>query len=165
MIRKKPITYDAARLKMADLCARAEHCEHEIREKLFKQGLSSSDIDRLIDFLIENRFIDNSRYAAGFARDKVRFSRWGRNKVRQALALKRIPSATIREALEEIGEDDYLEALHRAAIAKARGLSLDDYDDRAKLYRHLLSRGFESALISSEIVRLRKEQKDADNDN
>lgn len=154
--KKKPITPEAARLKMADLCARSEHCEFEIREKLRKQGLPASEIDKILTFLIDNKFIDNNRFARSFTNDKVRFSSWGRNKIRQALALKRIPSAAITEALSEIDEKEYLNAIKRAGTSKAKNLDLKEYDDRIKLYRHLMSRGFESSLISKLINHLRK---------
>ena len=160
--RKKPITPDAARLKMADLCARSEHCEYEIREKLRKQGLPSAETDKIITFLIYNKFIDNERYARSFTNDKVRFASWGRNKIRQALALKRIPSSAIKEALNEIDEKEYLKAIQRAGISKVKSLDIEDYDDRLKLYRHLLSRGFESSLISKLIEYLRKRNKDSE---
>lgn len=154
--RKKPPTVEGARLRMADLCARAEHCEYEITEKLRRMQLSSSQIREVLDFLIQERFVDNARYAAAYARDKVRFSAWGRAKIRMYLASKRIPAALIADALNEIDDKDYAEALSRAACFKAKELDLSDYEDRTKLYRHLASRGFESALISREIGRLRK---------
>lgn len=148
MIKKKTVTPEAARLKMADLCARSEQCEWDIRQKLRKQGLNGGDIEKILDFLTENKFIDDYRFARSFTNDKVRFSAWGRNKIRQALALKRIPRSAITEALREIDEKDYLNALQRAGISKAKNLNLNDYDDKAKLYRYLISRGFESSLIS-----------------
>ena len=154
MLRKKPMSRDAALLKMADLCARAEHSSHEIREKLRRDAMSAADTDYIIDYLEQNRYIDNSRYARAFARDKVRFSAWGRNKIRAALAMKRIPSPEIREALDQIDPDDYLSAAFRAAQAKSRSLDISDYKDRMKLFRHLASRGFESGIISQAIREL-----------
>ncbi|MDE7412782.1 MAG: RecX family transcriptional regulator [Muribaculaceae bacterium] len=154
MIRKKPVTKEAACLRMADLCARAEHSSHEIREKLRRLGLFTHDIDSIIEYLEQNRYIDNSRFAKAFARDKVRFSGWGKNKIRAALAMKRISSSEIREAIEAIEEEDYNNAINRAAAAKAQGLDLNDYAQKAKLFRHLASRGFESSVISKAINRL-----------
>ena len=148
MIRKKPITKEAALLRMADLCARGERCAYEIREKLRKLIVPSSTANEIIEYLEENRYIDDLRFAKAYARDKVRFSGWGRNKIRMALAVKRISSSEIREALDELDEEEYLLSLTKAAEAKARTLDLTDYADRAKLYRHLASRGFESGLIS-----------------
>ena len=69
MIRKKPLTKEGALLRMADLCARGEHCSSEIREKLRKLMISASDANGIIDYLEENRYIDNLRFAKSFARD------------------------------------------------------------------------------------------------
>lgn len=150
----KPITPEAARIRMADLCARSEQCEADIRQKLYRMGLSSSEVQKSIEYLVEGRFIDNARFARAFARDKCRFSSWGRNKIRLGLIAKRISSADIAQGLDAIEEKDYLEALHRTASAKARGMDLkgpDARDNRIKLFRHILSRGFESDLASRAI--------------
>lgn len=160
MLRKKPISPEAARLRMADLCARGEHCEYEIAEKLRKLGQSSSDIKAILEFLEEGRFIDNARFASAFARDKVRFSGWGRRKIRMALAMKRISSADISEALESIDPRDYSEALSRAALSKSRSLDLEDYDDRNRLFAALARRGFEPDMISARIASIRRERKE-----
>ena len=151
MIRKKPITKEAALLKMADLCARGEHCAFEIREKLRKMQLAASDANEIVEYLEDNRYIDDSRFARAFARDKVKFSGWGKNKIRMALAMKRIPSAEISLALEEIDPEEYMAVAVNAAKAKARNLDLSDYNDKGKLYRHLASRGFEGSVISKAI--------------
>lgn len=156
MIRRKPVTPEAARLKMAALCARSEYCEYEIREKLWEMGLSRQNADEIIDYLIENRFVDNRRFARGFANDKTRFAGWGRRKTRQALALKRISQTDITDALENIDVKEYEATLRRVAESKTRTLDLSSYDDRIKLYRYLLSRGFESDIVTHLISAMRK---------
>ena len=156
MIRKKPITKDAALLRMADLCARGEHCSFEIREKLLKLRLPASETDEIISYLVSNRYIDDSRFARAFVRDKVKFSGWGRNKIRMALAMKRISASEIGEALEEIDPEEYEEVATNAARQKAKSLDLNYYNDKAKLFRHLASRGFESAIISKAIRKIKE---------
>lgn len=113
--------------------------------------LAASDANEIVEYLEENRYIDDSRFARAFARDKVKFSGWGKNKIRMALAMKRIPSAEISSALEEIDPEEYMAVAVNAAKAKARNLDLSDYDDKGKLYRHLASRGFEGSVISKAI--------------
>lgn len=160
MNKRKPLTPDAARLKMADLCARSEHCEFEIREKLRKKDLNPKEIDNIIQFLRDGKFIDDERFSRAFTNDKVRFAGWGRNKIRQALALKRIPSDIITQALSEIDEKEYLRSLQRVGTSKAKSLNLEDWDDRTRLYRHLLTKGYESSLITKLIAFLRKRIRD-----
>lgn len=156
---KTPVTPDAARLRMADLCARSEQCEADIRQKLYRLGLSSAEVQATVSSLIEDRFIDNARFARSFARDKCRFSAWGRNKIRLALAAKRISAQDIAQGLEAIDRKDYLDALKRTAMAKARTLDLkgeNAYENKLKLFRHILSRGFESELASKIIAQISK---------
>ena len=151
---RKPLGRHEALLMMADLCARSEQCAFEISRKLRLKGLSASDIEFVIDELVARRFIDEYRYARSFSRDKVRFSAWGRNKIRAALLARRIPSRTLSDAFAEIDDDDYVAAVARAAGAKSGSLDLSVPRDRLVLYRYLLTRGFESDIARREIERL-----------
>ena len=148
MLPKKVLSRDQALLRMADLCARSEQCPYDIRRKLLLKGMAAADVESVIAELSDRGFLDSARYAGCFARDKVKFAAWGRLKIRAALATKRIPSAQIAEALASIDDEEYLEVLHRAARAKVAFLDLSLRDDRAKLFRHLLSRGFEPDAVT-----------------
>lgn len=159
---KKPLSPEAARLRMADLCARSEQCEFDIRTKLLRLGLSKSDSEELLQFLRDNKFIDNSRFAVSFARDKCRFSFWGKNKIRLGLMAKRIPKTDIDNALREIDNKDYIDALRRVTLAKGRQLDLtgeNAREERLKLYRHILSRGFSSDLAAKAVESMVKRAK------
>ncbi len=140
--------------RMASLCARSEQCEADIAAKLHKAGLSRDDADSIMRRLRDDRFLDNRRFARAFASDKSRFAGWGRVRIRMALAMKRIPSDIVAEALDNIDDEEYMEAMRRTARAKTRTLDLSLRDDRNKLYRHLLSRGYESALAVKVIKEL-----------
>lgn len=159
----KKTSPEKALLKMSDLCARSEQCEADIRQKLYRMGLTSSEVQSVVSRLIADGFIDNSRFARCFARYKVRFCGWGRRKIRLGLMAKRMSSSDISEALESIEQQDYLDALRRVAATKAKGMDLtgeDARDNRLKLFRHLISRGFESEQASEairEIIRKVKE--------
>lgn len=145
--KKKKITLEEGRLFAADLCSRSEQCSSDIRRKLMRKGLSPSQIEEITEFLINNRFLSDERFAAAFAGDKVRFSGWGRNKIRYALAMKGIPRDVVRDALDSIDHKDYIDALKRVGAQKIKSLNIHDLADRQKFYRHMLSRGFEGELV------------------
>lgn len=148
------MTPDAAKLRMADLCARSEQCEADIRQKLYRLGLSSAEVQQIITQLIDEKFIDNARFARSFARDKCRFSCWGKHKIRLALATKRLSSDEIQQGLDAIEKSEYLDALKRTAAAKARTLDLNGenaHENRMKLFRHILARGFETDLATKAV--------------
>lgn len=157
MSERKPLTYEAALSRMASLCSRSEMCESEIRIKLHRAGMSAEETERVIDYLVERGFVDNARYARAFAADKSRFAGWGRNKIRMGLIAKHIDYPDISAALESIDHPRYAETLLKMARARSSGLDLSDRNDRAKLYRRLLSRGYESALVLSAIEHVAKE--------
>lgn len=148
MIRKKPADPEALLKRMASLCAKSEQCTFDISTKLYKAGLPAERREEIIRYLTANRYLDDARFAKAFASYKVRFSAWGKNKIKMALAAKRIPSAIVSEAIEAIDERDYAEALHKVVEAKKRDMDISDREQRAKIYRQLLARGFESSLIS-----------------
>lgn len=151
-MKRKP-TADEMLVRMAGLCAGAEQCSADIRSKILKQGFSAEEAERMIAYLRQNKYLDDTRYARAYAVDKVRFSAWGRMKIRMGLRAKGIGDSLVSHALANIPDADYREALDKALAAKARGLDLSDIKDRQKLYRHLASRGFESQLIIQAIRR------------
>ena len=151
MRRTKPADPDALLKRMAGLCARSEQCTFDISSKLYRAGLSKEKREEIIEYLTANRYLDDSRYARSFASYKVRFAAWGKRKIKMALAAKRIPSGLIQQALDDIDPDDYSDAAKRAVEAKKKELDLSVREDRVKLYRHLLSRGFESDIINKYI--------------
>lgn len=162
-LKKRPLDPEEAKLRMAGLCARSEQCEFDIANKLFKLGLSSHKVKEIINFLKDEKFLDNLRYAKSFASDKCRFSRWGKYKIRMTLATKRISSADISCALDRVPEEDWELAVMEAAIVKSKSLNFEGenaYKEKVKLYRHLLSRGFESERAMRAVKKIVKESKD-----
>lgn len=144
-------------VRMAGLCAGAEQCSADIREKVLKKGFSEEVAEKIVAYLVKNRYLDDARYARAFAADKVRFSGWGRIKVRMHLKARRLPDPVIEEALAYVGAEEYLQSLRKVLAAKAKSLDLADVDDRRRLYRHLASRGFESPVVVAEIRKFIRE--------
>ena len=138
--------------KAATYASRCEHCESEVREKLLTWGGTSEETDEIIAYLIEERYIDNQRYANSYAKDKFRFNHWGRYKISMMLRSKDIESEIIEEALEQINDEEYLEKLQQILRDKLRSLKYSsEYEKKGKLFKFAQSRGFESGAISKVI--------------
>lgn len=158
--RKHAITEEEARERAAAVCVRCETCEWELRTKFDRWGLDRAQADRVIAFLYEDKFIDDQRFARAFTNDKIRFSGWGKLKVSLELRRRRIASDAIRDALDGVDPEEYAETLYRVARSKMEGLDMNEYNDRAKLYRRIMTRGFESGAVSRVVARIRKEHAD-----
>lgn len=135
--------------RAAALCSRSEYATAEIDNKLSAWGIAKPDREKIIERLTDEKFINDERFARVFTNDKFRFNRWGRIKIAYALQQKKISSLQIRKALEQIDSVQYEQTLVSLIKEKAKTLNeTDDYQRKNKIYRFILSRGFEPELIS-----------------
>ena len=140
---KKEMTEQEAYLQLAALCAQAEHCQQEMRDKMRRWELDETVQNRVINRLVKERYIDDERYARAFVKDKIRYNKWGRRKVQQALWLKHIDADIQQRVLDEIDEKEYLDVLRPLLKQKRKSIrATSDYELNQKLVRFALGRGF-----------------------
>lgn len=141
---KKELSAEEARLKAEAYCSLSEHCKSEVLGKLQQWGAPEKTWEAILNHLEKERYVDESRYATFFVRDKYRFNQWGRIKIAQALRMKHIPSACIDEAMEEIDEQEYLNILTSLLKKKVRSIKAsNDYERNGKLVRFAVGHGYE----------------------
>ena len=144
----KEKTEQEAYLQLAAMCAQAEHCEQEMRDKMKRWGIEPDAQDRVVARLVKERYVDNERYARAFVKDKIRYNKWGRRKVMQALWMKRIDDDIQRSVLDEIDDKEYIDVLVPLLKQKRKTIKAkSDYELNQKLVRFALSRGFDSSII------------------
>lgn len=145
---KKEMTEQEAYLQLATLCAQAEHCEQEMRDKMKRWEIDETVQNRIIDRLVKERYIDNERYARAFVKDKIRYNKWGMRKVQQALWMKRIDNDIQQRVLDEIDDKEYLDVLRPLLKQKRKSTkAANDYELNQKLVRFALGRGFTFDII------------------
>ena len=145
---KKEMTEQEAYLQLATLCAQAEHCEQEMRDKMKRWEIDETVQNRIIVRLVKERYIDNERYARAFVKDKIRYNKWGMRKVQQALWMKRIDNDIQQRVLDEIDEKEYLDVLRPLLKQKRKSTkAANDYELNQKLVRFALGRGFTFDII------------------
>ena len=144
----KEKTEQEAYLQLAAMCAQAEHCEQEMRDKMIRWGIDPDAQDRVVARLVKERYVDNERYARAFVKDKIRYNKWGRRKVMQALWMKRIDDDIQRSVLDEIDDKEYIDVLVPLLKQKRKTIKAkSDYELNQKLVRFALSRGFDFSII------------------
>ena len=152
------MNYKEALSYTMDLCSRQEKCSSEIREKLKKFKVQEAAVEKVLQTLKKEGFIDESRYAGMFVRDKLRINRWGKIKIQYMLSSKRIPDEIIREAMEGIDDQNYLEILKEELSKKQKSVKVENpLEVRNKLARFAQQRGFESGLIFQVLDEMKKE--------
>jgi regulatory protein len=144
----KEVTEQGAYLQLAQLCARSEHCQWELLEKMRRWEMSEEAQARVMQRLVSERYVDDERYARAFVRDKVRYNKWGRRKVEQGLWLKHIDEDIRERVLDEVDDDEYLSVLRLLLRQKRRSTrAASDYELNQKLVRFALGRGFTYDII------------------
>ncbi len=147
-MNKKVMTEQEAYLRLAALCAQAEHCQQEMRDKMRRWGVDEVAQDRVVDRLVKERYVDDERYARAFVKDKIRYNKWGRRKVQQALWQKHIEQEIQQQVLDEIDETEYLDVLRPLLKQKRKSTkAANDYEMNQKLMRFALGRGFTFDII------------------
>lgn len=142
------LSEERALKKAADMCVRREYCAFDIRQKLFRMGLSKVQSERIIRQLKEEQFIDENRYAEFYVKDKFRLNGWGKIKIRYMLRAKQVADSIIDRFLSQIPDSEYAEKCRELAERKAVGLKGDKpHENKQKLLRFMSSRGFETDLI------------------
>jgi regulatory protein len=142
------MSYKEALTYAMNLCSRQERCRSEVTGKLVSRGLSGTEIEAVLNALVKENYIDESRYAGSFVRDKIRFNKWGKVKIRYLLQQKKLPEPLIADALDAVDEEWYESILKEELLKKYRSIKGGKASDlRGKLYRFALQRGFESGRI------------------
>jgi regulatory protein len=119
-----------------------------MRDKMKRWGMDIEAQNRVIERLTNERYIDNERYARAFVKDKVRYNKWGRRKVQQALWMKRIDEDIQQRVLDEIDDEEYLKVLVPLLKQKRKSIkAANDYELNQKLVRFALGRGFDYGII------------------
>ncbi len=138
-----------AYLTLAALCAQAEHCQWEMLEKMRRWEVPEEAQARVMQRLVKERYVDDERYAQAFVKDKIRYNKWGRRKVDQALWQKHIDEDIRKRVLDEVDDDEYLKVLRPLLKQKRKSTKANnDYELNQKLMRFALGRGFTFDIIS-----------------
>ena len=141
-------TPEQALAALMRLCARAERAEEDARRLLVRWSIAPADQQRILDRLRRDRFIDDTRYAEAFVREKVRLSGWGARKIADALHRKRIDRETIVRALAQLDHSTAAERLTELLQRKMKSVkAATPFDLKNKLIRYGLSQGYDFEVV------------------
>lgn len=144
----QPLTSDQVLDKMAKYCAYQERCVKDVKAKLKTYDIPQEERDKIMSYLLDNRFVNDERFAKAFVRGKVNQSGWGLNKIRFHLIQKGITKDIIDEALGQTDEEVYRQRLIDILKVKAKTLKAEnDFEKKRKLAVFAMQKGFEGTLV------------------
>lgn len=150
---KRAKTPEEALAGLMRLCARAEKSTGDALRLLRTWGVEEQARETVLAKLLEQRFIDDVRFAEAFVREKLRLSGWGEYKIRTALQRKGIDRETIDRALQQTDREGMTDRLRTQLARKARTVKYTTlYDLRKKLMRYGLSLGYDFETVTDAVA-------------
>ena len=144
----KPLTPDQVLDKMAKYCAYQERCVKDVRDKLKTFEIPEEEKTKIIDYLLDNRFVNDERFTKAFVGGKINQSGWGVNKIRFHLVQKGIDKDIIEDALGQTDEEVYRQRLIEILKTKAKTVKASsDFEKKRKLAAYAMQKGFEGSLV------------------
>lgn len=142
----KQYSFEEVLIKLMKYCSYQERSALEVKQKAALLGAKRSDLEKLIDLLKADNFINEKRFAESYVRGKFKVKRWGKYKIREGLRMKGISDTVIEKQLSGISREQYLENLEH--LVDQRNLSGKlSQEELSKQYRYFLSKGYESDLV------------------
>ncbi|MFN3555228.1 MAG: regulatory protein RecX [Bacteroidales bacterium] len=134
--------------KAARFCAWRERCSSEVEEKLRQLGASAAQQKKLIQWLQQEGYLNDARFARSFARGKFANNHWGRIRIAMELKARHIENTTIEEALIEISENQYLQTMEKICNRKWEELEgKEHFERKQKTAAYLAGKGYELNLV------------------
>ncbi len=131
---------DEVLAKALGAIGRKERTVAEMRAWLGEREVEPEEIDRVVNFLIENEALNDRKFAIEFTADKREISGWGQTRIRENLRKRGMPDSLIREALaKDSGETEVDRA---ARLLEERGADLNDDRGRSRALGLLSRRGY-----------------------
>lgn len=144
----KPLTPDQVLDKMAKYCAYQERCVKDVKDKLKTFDIPQEEKTKILDYLLDNRFVNDERFAKIFVQSKSNQNDWGTNKIRYHLIQKGIAKDIIEEALGQTDEEVYRQRLIEILKTKSKTVkAANDFEKKRKLAAYAMQKGFEGSLV------------------
>lgn len=138
--------------RLKNYCALQDRCQWDVAQKMKEWGLLEMTQNHILEILIQEKYVDEERFAQSFCRGKFLIKKWGKVKITNELKKKKISDICIKKGLEEIDLTEYDLLLENLLTKKNDTLrDKNHFTRKSKLARFLIQRGFEGNLVWDKI--------------
>ena len=134
------------------LLARRELSTGQLRDRLTRRELPSSEVEAAITRLTRERAVDDTRTALAYARRAAEVQLRGQRRAQREIEALGIAPATARRAVAEVFDEVGEESVLARAIAKRLDGSIRDRVQFRRLYQALLRQGFPPDRVAAALV-------------
>jgi len=133
--------------KIQSYCLYQDRCIKEVKNKLYSFKVSSQLVENIVEYLIDNDYLNEERYTKMFIQGKLRIKKWGRIKLKYELRSKGIDIKTINEHINQINEEDYMNYFNEFSTSKIKFLKGTKDQKKRSFINYFTYRGWENNLI------------------
>ena len=151
-MKSENFTIKEIEFKLKQYCSYQDRCHNEVENKLSKFNLISQAKDQILFNLINEDYLNETRFCKSFVRGKFKIKNWGKRRIIQELKSRKISEFNIKKGLSEINEIEYLEKFENLFNKTLSSLeNLNRIDKKKKIFSYLQYRGWETNLIYEKI--------------
>ncbi len=151
-MKSENFTIKEIEFKLKQYCSYQDRCHSEVENKLSNFNLISEAKDQILFNLINEDYLNETRFCKSFVRGKFKIKNWGKRRIVQELKSRKISEFNIKKGLSEINEFDYQEKFENLFNKKLSSLeNLNSIDKKKKIFSYLQYRGWETNLIYEKI--------------
>jgi regulatory protein len=134
--------------KLRQFCAFQERCIHDVEEKLREWKVGQKPMEKIIEQLIREDYLNEERFARSYAGGKFRINHWGKTRIIYELEKRQVPDLIIQIGLQEIDDNEYSETLKELLKRKAREIrETDPYKRKQKLIAFGVQKGYHYEMV------------------
>jgi len=147
-MKKESMTIKDALSKAMDWCSKMERSSFDVKIKLSGWGIGNEDINKIIETLEDEGFLNANRYIEAYIKGKLNYKKWGRIKIKYHLKAKGFKDNIIDKSIQELVDDEKYYAMILDQLRK-KSTSINDKDEyirKSKVINFGASRGYETEL-------------------
>lgn len=127
----------------------------EMRENLSEKfPMESVVIEKVLERLLEMKYLDDYLYVQAFARDRLKFRPRGKRMIEFELKRKGVDAAVAAKGLADLEIDEVETARKIFLLYQKKSAFKRAKDQRASAFRHLVGRGISFAVTKRVIAEL-----------
>ena len=145
--------------KLEYYCSYQERCHYEVYNKLKGLTRNSNDINQVITKLIDDGYLNETRFSKEFTIGKFNHKNWGRIRIKMELKKRKISTKNIEIGLNELDDEKYLKKLEDLFKRKLERHSYKmDIYLKKKIFDYFNYRGWEKDLIFKKLNALNEKK-------
>ena len=151
-MKNENFTINEVEQKLKRYCSYQDRCHNEVEKKLKEFDLIEEAKNKILFNLINENYLNESRFSENFVRGKFKIKNWGKIKIVQELKSRNISDLNIKRGLMEIDEVEYKNKLENIFNKKLSSLGNQSViNKKKKIFSYLSYRGWETNLIYEKI--------------